>query len=83
MRLAWAIAIGLLLGAVVAWWMSRTSDHGPATEPAKPTTAPAPLYRWRDESGVLQITEQPPAHGKYERIDRHTAGSRVTPIPAN
>ena len=28
------------------------------------------LYRWRDAAGNLQITEDPPAGRKYERISR-------------
>lgn len=28
------------------------------------------LYRWRDAAGSLQITEDPPAGRKYERISR-------------
>ncbi len=83
MRLVWAIVIGLLLGAAIAWGFSRTSGQRPAAEPASGTAAPAPLYRWRDQAGVLHITDQPPAHGHYERIDRHAAGSRVTTVPAN
>lgn len=83
MRLAWAIAIGLILGAALAWWLSRTSGPAPASEAAASPAAPAPLYRWRDEAGVLHITEQPPPHGHYERIDRHASGSRITPVPGN
>ena len=28
------------------------------------------LYRWRDEAGVLHVTDQPPAGRKYEKVDR-------------
>ncbi len=27
------------------------------------------LYRWRDASGALQITDKPPKGRKYERVD--------------
>ncbi|CAN4280237.1 DUF4124 domain-containing protein [Pseudoxanthomonas sp. LjRoot125] len=37
------------------------------------------LHRWRDDAGVLQITEQPPKGRRYERIERDTpAGIRVS-----
>ena len=28
------------------------------------------LYRWRDDAGVLQVTEQPPKGRKYETVVR-------------
>ena len=34
------------------------------------TTVQGYFYRWRDDAGVLQITEKPPANRRYERIDR-------------
>lgn len=83
MRLVWAIAAGLLLGTAAAWWFSRTPEPPSNAATTAATQSPAPLYRWRDEAGVLHITDHPPAHGRYEHIDRHEAGSRVTPLPAN
>lgn len=74
MRPAWAILGGLLLG-IAAWWWTRAGDADAPPRPAG--NAPAAtgealpgLYRWRDEQGRLQITEQPPPGREYERIDR-------------
>ncbi|MFT3667289.1 MAG: hypothetical protein QM795_01550 [Pseudoxanthomonas sp.] len=82
---AWlAIAAGLGIGAGVAWWLSQ-GEAGPrrqradARQAATPVDTRPSLYRWRDEAGVLQITEKPPKHRPFERIDRDTpAGIRVS-----
>lgn len=78
MRALWAIAGGLLLGGGVAWWLAREAPERSeakqrraeraATEQAR--DARPSLYRWRDDAGVLQITDQPPKGRKFERIDR-------------
>jgi hypothetical protein len=77
-RLAWAIIAGLVLGAGIAWWLSREPAakteakqrraEQAATELAR-DTRPS-LYRWRDAAGVLQITDKPPRGRPFERIDR-------------
>lgn len=78
-RLAWAIVGGVAVGAALWWWTTRDERDqarrererlaAEAAEAARPV-----LYRWRDASGVLQITEQPPrgknAGRKYERVER-------------
>ena len=77
MRLAWAVAAGLLLGIGTAWWLARdpgkteareTRARHAAAEQAR--EARPSLYRWRDDAGVLQITDQPPKGRPFERIDR-------------
>ena len=87
MRLAWAIATGLLLGIGVAWWLSREApaksqareQRAQRAAAAQARDARPSLYRWRDDAGVLQITEQPPKGRRYERIDRDTpSGIRVS-----
>ncbi len=78
MRLAWAIATGLLLGIGVAWWLSREApaksqareQRAQRAAAAQARDARPSLYRWRDDAGVLQITDKPPANRRYERIDR-------------
>jgi len=76
MRLAWAIALGVAVAAVLAWWLGR--EQAAETMPgAAPTTSPsvAPeasrrvLYRWRDDAGVVQVTDTPPSGRKYETVD--------------
>ena len=58
------------------WWFTREQPRREAearrraeVELARAEEA-ASLYRWRDEDGVLQITERPPRHRRYERIGR-------------
>ena len=85
---AWlAIAAGIALGVGVAWWLGREAPDATSRKQARPNSAAAAqarearpsLYRWRDDAGVLQITEQPPKGRRYERIDRDTpAGIRVS-----
>ncbi|MET0894163.1 MAG: DUF4124 domain-containing protein [Pseudoxanthomonas sp.] len=78
MRPFWAIVAGLLLGAGVAWWLAREAPDKRQARQRRAEQAAAAnardarpsLYRWRDGAGVLQISDKPPAHGRYERIDR-------------
>lgn len=84
---AWlAIAAGVALGVGVAWWLARESAGTAARKQVRADQAAAAqardarpsLYRWRDDAGVLQITERPPWDRRYERIDRDApAGIRV------
>lgn len=78
MRAAWAIVAGLALGGGLAWWLSRDSPEQIALKQQRAEQAAAEqardarpsLYRWRDASGVLQITDQPPPGREFERIDQ-------------
>lgn len=76
MRLAWAVLLGVAGGIAAAWWFSRESPeqaHAKAERAAKANAARAAdarlsLYRWRDDAGVLHVTQQPPKRRRYERI---------------
>lgn len=78
MRLLWAIAAGLLIGVGVAWWFSREApakarekqQRAERAAAAQARDARPSLYRWRDDAGVLQITDKPPQGRAFERIDR-------------
>lgn len=83
---AWlAIAVGIAAGAGVAWWLAREAPDARQRTQARARQAAAQaqdarpsLYRWRDDAGVLQITDRPPAGRRYERLDRDApAGIRV------
>ena len=81
MRLAWAIAAGLLLGIGAAWWLARESPDAHERKQQRAEQAAAAnyedarpvLYRWRDASGAVHITDTPPKGRKYERIDKMPA----------
>ncbi|WP_334180168.1 DUF4124 domain-containing protein [Pseudoxanthomonas sp.] len=85
---AWlAIVAGIALGCGVAWWLARESPEVAARKQARAGQAAAAqardarpsLYRWRDDAGVLQITDAPPKGRRYERIERDAAtGIRVS-----
>lgn len=78
MRAAWAIAAGLVLGAGAAWWLSREAPQDIRAKQQRAERAAAEeardarpsLYRWRDDAGVLQITDKPPKGRAFERIDK-------------
>ena len=78
----------LLALAIVAWWAlghpgyetggqraARIEAEQQAVEAAKPK-----LYRWRDASGVLQLTDTPPKGRKYKVVDLE-AQENVNVIP--
>lgn len=63
--------------AVAAWWWYTTEmprrerERAAAAEVAMAEAERASaLYRWRDDAGNLQITEEPPKGRKYQRISR-------------
>ncbi|HET6602838.1 MAG TPA: DUF4124 domain-containing protein [Xanthomonadaceae bacterium] len=85
----YSLAVVLALAAAAAWlWFEepdslppwarpqRAAPEGSASDPATaPPAGPArPVYRWRDDAGVLQITDRPPQGRPYEtvRIDPET-----------
>ena len=73
MRLAWALVAGALGAGALAWWLSRDEArpppaHGAAANAASPASAAA-LYRWRDEAGVVQVTDVPPRDRPYTVVD--------------
>ena len=70
------VLVAALLAAGAWWWFSREQPRREAhaarraqAELARAEQA-ASLYRWRDEHGVLQVTERPPRGRRFERIDR-------------
>ncbi len=85
MRPSLAIIAGLLLGIGLAWWLARESPEDAARKRQRAEQAAAAnaedarpvLYRWRDASGALQITDTPPKGRKYERIDKQPAAGMV------
>ncbi len=83
MRAVWAIIAGLVLGGGAAWWLSREAPGQAAAKQQRAQRAAAAeahdarpsLYRWRDDAGVLQITDKPPKGRAFERIDREPDGA--------
>lgn len=76
-RPAWLV-LGLAAVAAAAWWATRESPEQARAKQARAERAAAGiaedarpvLYRWRDEGGVLHVTDQPPAGRDYEKVDR-------------
>ena len=79
MRLAWAIVAGALGAGALAWWLTRDAPDAspaPASTPAAPAATAMPsssqrpaLYRWRDDAGVVQVTDVPPRGRDYTLVD--------------
>ena len=70
------LLLAVALGVAAWWWYTQEM---PRRERERAVAAGAAaiqaeradsLYRWRDSAGNLQITEDPPAGRKYERISR-------------
>lgn len=76
-RPAWLV-LGLAAVAAAAWWATRESPEQARAKQQRAEQAAAEiaedarpvLYRWRDEAGVLHVTEEPPAGHRYEKVDR-------------
>jgi len=87
MRLAWAVVLGALAAGAVAWWLARDPSPtvGQAAEAAAARTADAPagqvLYRWRDDAGVVQVTDIPPRGRDYAIVDVDALARRNTIQP--
>jgi len=73
--------VGMLLfaiaAAVAAWWWF--TEEMPRRQHARQVAAEMAavqaqrantLYRWRDDAGNLQVTQDPPKGRKFERISR-------------
>lgn len=81
----WLLA-GVALIAALAWWHARETPEQTRLKRERAERAAAEiaedarpaLYRWRDANGVLQLTDQPPADRRYERI--HTDTTPVAEI---
>ena len=70
------LVLAIALGVAAWWWYTQEM---PRREQARAVAAQAAqaqaeransLYRWRDDAGNLQITDEPPKGRKYERISR-------------
>jgi hypothetical protein len=81
-----AVLAGALLAAVF-WALNRSADHeslGDAAATGNPAALPratandAILYKWKDESGVWNYTDQPPVDRPFERI---TGTPNVNTVP--
>ena len=70
------LLLAVALGVAAWWWYTqemprRERERAVAAEAAAIQAERAnSLYRWRDAAGNLQISEDPPAGRKYERISR-------------
>lgn len=78
MQTRWAIVAGLAAGIAVAWWFAREAPEAAEARRGRAEQAAAAnledarpvLYRWTDDAGVVQVTQQPPPHGRrYEKVD--------------
>ena len=71
-----AMLLAIASAAAAWWWYTsemprRERERAIAAEAAaKQAERADSLYRWRDDAGQLQITQEPPAGRKYERISR-------------
>ena len=91
MRLAWAVVLGAFGAGAVAWWLARDPSPdgetahgtGAAHATSRPGDAPAGqvLYRWRDEAGVVQVTDVPPKGRDYSIVDVDALARRNTIQP--
>ena len=70
------VLLAIALGVAAWWWYTqemprRERERAAAAQAAMAQAERAgSLYKWRDASGNLQITDEPPRGRKYERISR-------------
>ncbi|MBJ7575035.1 DUF4124 domain-containing protein [Luteimonas sp. MC1828] len=74
----WAVVAGIAAGIAVAWWVSREPEAAEEARRARAEQAAAAnaedarpvLYRWTDDAGVVQVTQEPPPRGRrFEKVD--------------
>ncbi|MBB6598454.1 DUF4124 domain-containing protein [Luteimonas sp. MC1825] len=74
----WAVVAGIAAGIAVAWWFSREPEATDDPRRARAEQAAAAnaedarpvLYRWTDDAGVVQVTQEPPPRGRhFEKVD--------------
>ena len=77
---AWLIAL-IALGGVIAYWYA-TPQQTPAWIrswlPGLPEYT-GPVYRWRDDQGRLQVTDQPPWNRPYETVQYRSDANVMPP----
>ncbi|HSX60942.1 MAG TPA: DUF4124 domain-containing protein [Tahibacter sp.] len=79
--IGWSLA--LLAAAAAAWWyfapetLPTALRHAAPVSPNMQTTAPT-LYKWRDASGRLNVTDVPPKDRAYETV-RYDPNTNVVP----
>ncbi|WP_156880327.1 DUF4124 domain-containing protein [Thermomonas fusca] len=77
MRQLGMLLVAVALAAAAWWWFTtemprRERERQAAAEVATIQAERAnALYRWRDDAGNLQVTEEPPKGRRYERINRN------------
>ncbi|WP_297834347.1 DUF4124 domain-containing protein [Thermomonas sp.] len=76
MRTLGAVLLAAALAVAAWWWFTRemprrAQQREAAAEAAAIQARRADtLYRWRDDAGNLQITQDPPKGRHYERISK-------------
>ena len=77
--------VAISLGAAAAWWSRPAADSArntravpsASTTLAEPATPPR-LYKWQDDNGIWNFTDQPPADRDYEEVH---GTPNVTSVP--
>ena len=75
------ITLGVLLGLVLYWYTTpqKTPSWAQGWLPGLPEYT-GPLYRWRDDQGRTQITDQPPKNRPYETLRYRSDANRMPPL---
>jgi hypothetical protein len=83
-HLLFGVAVAIAIGAGVAWTQrapqpAREAEvAGDAPSSASTRSAAPALYKWQDDQGVWNYTDQPPADRPFERI---TGTPNVNSVP--
>lgn len=70
------VALAAALAAAAWWWFTiaipqRAQERAEAAEAAAiQARRMDTLYRWRDDAGNLQVTQEPPQGRRYERVSK-------------
>lgn len=78
------VVVAIAVGAGIAWTQreaqpARGADaDAAAPSSASPMSATPALYKWQDDQGVWNYTDQPPADRPFERI---TGTPNVNSVP--
>ena len=74
MKWTTVLFFAVLIAGALGWWYLghpgyETTEQKLARYDAAEKAAEPKVYRWRDDKGVLHVTDTPPSNRPYEKVE--------------